>query len=200
MPTTMSKSDDSQTADVAALVERAADGDEDAFALLVRTHHRKVRAYLAGLVHSVHDADDLAQEVFITAYRNLTAFERRSSFGAWLLGIARHRAMHHLRTEVRRRKREGDPVRVALAQSRYEQAENADDEKLESKALRQCLDGLPRHSRGLVSAFYFGKRKADDIAREQNTKASTIRMTLFRIRRVLADCIKRRIADEELPT
>lgn len=193
-------SDDSQVSDVAELVEQAADGDEGAFAELVHRHHRNVRAYLGRLVNSAEDADDLAQEVFITAFRNLSSFEGRASFGAWLMGIARHRAMHHLRTEVRRRKREGDPVRIALAESRYEQAEasSGDHARRESLALRRCLDKLPRNSQQLVDDYYFDKRPTEDIARDRNVKASAVRMTLFRIRRALADCIKRRISSEEI--
>lgn len=190
-----------QTADLADLVDGAMRGSREAFAELVQRHHHAVRAYLSRFVRSLDDADDLAQEVFLTAFRGLEDFDFSRSFVGWLMGIAKHRALHHLRTESRRRRRETNSLQIALAKIRLQQAEqyHAVNNLQETQALRACLEELPKNSRKLIKEFYFDDCKAADIARVRGVKDGTIRMTLLRIRRALADCMQRRIGMREPP-
>ena len=79
-----------------------ASDDRHAFSELVRQHQSAVRGFLRRLTGGRHAlADDLAQETFLEAYRDLARFRGDAKFGAWLLGIAYNR----FRT-VRRRQRE----------------------------------------------------------------------------------------------
>ena len=185
--------------ELANVITRAVGGSREAFAQLVRDHHECVRAYLRRFVRSVDDADDLAQDVFLTAFRGLNEFDFSAPFGAWLMGIARNRALHHLRSELRRRKREANGLLVAMAEARLRQIELFDAEESEQEliALRDCLDQLPRNSREFVDQFYFSHRSAVEIAREREMKETAVRMTLMRIRRALADCIKQRNSQRE---
>jgi RNA polymerase sigma-70 factor (ECF subfamily) len=83
-----------------ALVLRAGRGDRIAFAELVRRHQGKVRALLLRLCGDRSLADDLAQEVFLRAYRGLLGFEGRSSFGTWVYRISYNVYLNH-RTRTR---------------------------------------------------------------------------------------------------
>jgi len=69
----------------AALAEAAARGDRAAFAQLVRRHERKLRGFLRKLAG--HDADDLAQETFVRAWRSAAAYRGEGSYEGWLLRI-----------------------------------------------------------------------------------------------------------------
>lgn len=70
----------------AAALARAAAGDTQAFALVVRTHEARVRSFLARVAPG--DADDLAQQTFVTAWRQAGRFRRDGGVAAWLLAIA----------------------------------------------------------------------------------------------------------------
>ena len=70
-------------------------GNADAFMQIVRGYGLSIRSYLASQIYHVDDVDDIAQEVFITAYRRLGTFRRGEDMGAWLRGIARNIAMDH---------------------------------------------------------------------------------------------------------
>lgn len=77
-----------------------ADDDRHAFATLVRTHQSAVRGFLRRLTGGDHArADDLAQETFLEAYRNLGKFRGGSAFGTWLHGIAYNRFRNSRRRE-----------------------------------------------------------------------------------------------------
>ena len=81
----------------AELVERARQGEPAAFGELVERHRSAVyRAALAAL-GSPADAEDAAQEAFLTAYRRLSSFRAEASFKTWLLTIAWHQAINQRR-------------------------------------------------------------------------------------------------------
>lgn len=74
-------------ADERDLGRRAAAGDAAAFSALVRLHETRVRRFLSRLTHG-RDAEDLAQETFIIAWRMRGSWRREASYGAWLMRIA----------------------------------------------------------------------------------------------------------------
>ena len=83
------------------LLARASRGDRHAFGELVRGHEGRVRALLLRLCADRTLADDLAQEVFLRAFRGLVGFEGRSAFGTWVYRIAYNVYCNH-RTRTRR--------------------------------------------------------------------------------------------------
>lgn len=85
------------------MAARAADGDDSAFAHLVRETQADIWRACAALVDS-QSAEDLAQETYLRAHRALGRFAGDSSVRTWLLGIARHVCLDEIRTRGRRRR------------------------------------------------------------------------------------------------
>ncbi|HZJ64161.1 MAG TPA: sigma-70 family RNA polymerase sigma factor, partial [Kofleriaceae bacterium] len=79
-------------------LERARRGDRDAFGRLVRRHQRRVYAAALHILGSHNDADDVAQEAFVRAYRGLAAFDGRADFFTWLYRITVNTALNALRS------------------------------------------------------------------------------------------------------
>jgi RNA polymerase sigma-70 factor (ECF subfamily) len=181
--------------------EAAATGSPEEFGRILRLHQGRVRAYLRRYVCEPDLADDLAQETFLAAYRSLPQRNPAAPLDLWLLGIARHRALQHLRDEARRRDHEGRRLRAALASwsaDRVEaDAERMGDREREVSALKQCVAGLPRHSAGLISAFYYQRLTSAEIARKFGKKESAVRMTLLRLREALKLCVENRTVGPE---
>jgi RNA polymerase sigma-70 factor (ECF subfamily) len=84
--------------DDAAVIARARDGDEDAFRLLVERHSRSLYRLAYRLTGAPQDAEDVVQESFIRAYRQLGGFEARANFGTWLYRIGFNCAIDYMRT------------------------------------------------------------------------------------------------------
>ncbi len=182
--------------DEASLIARSLAGDADAFGQLARLHQSRVRYYIGCYVRRPDVVDDLAQEVFLDAYRTLAGFRGASTFSNWLLGIARHRALRHLRADVRKSRRTDE----LLAAGRLADLE-ADDEHLVEReramaALERCLDHLPAESAEIVAEHYFRLRSLADIARTLRKGEGAVRMSLLRIRRALRTCMERRLVEE----
>ncbi len=89
------------------LVDRARSGDSEAFSRLVREHHAQVWRFLMKWVRNRDDAEELAQETFLAAWRGLANFRGAAQFSTWLLGIALNLARnHHNRSAARNREAE----------------------------------------------------------------------------------------------
>lgn len=78
------------------LIQKARAGDEDAFAELVMMHADRVVAALRRFGLDAGDADEVAQEVFLRAWRGLARFEERAQFSTWLYRIAFNEAQRRL--------------------------------------------------------------------------------------------------------
>jgi RNA polymerase sigma-70 factor (TIGR02960 family) len=84
------------------LIDRAQDGDEQAFRQLVEPYQRELQVHCYRILGSAQDAEDAMQETLLTAWRSLGGFEQRSSLRTWLYRIATTRSLNALRSASRR--------------------------------------------------------------------------------------------------
>src|ERR1039458_5601677 len=98
-------------------VERARSGDSDAFRLLVEQHSRAIFRLAFRMTGNEQDAEDVVQETFLRAYKQLHRYESRASFGTWLYRIAANYSLDLVRSRKRHPQtaleESGAPVTVA---------------------------------------------------------------------------------------
>jgi RNA polymerase sigma-70 factor (ECF subfamily) len=104
----------SPDADETELLERARNGDSQAFGALVERYQRRVVGVAQAVVHNQDDAVELAQETFVRAYENLSKFESRSSFSTWLYRIAANLAIDFRRREGRHQVLRGEDAEIEI--------------------------------------------------------------------------------------
>lgn len=109
------------------LIEKARRGDPQAFDLLIRKHRQRILPYLINLCQDQEDAEEVAQEAYLSAFQGIKGFQGRSSFFAWLRGIA-----HHLCLRRRRRKQ---PVTIPWEKGSPEEEETSPSKWLASSEL-----------------------------------------------------------------
>lgn len=173
------------------LIRAAQGGDEQAFCALVREHQGVVRAFISRYAYERAMIDDIAQEAFLAAYRDLSRYDGRAPFRTWLLGIARHRALTWVRDEGRRRSREPLSVEAVLLTVQPHASEDFTVADQRLGALRTCVEQLPGHSANLINAHY---RDGDDTTRladRSGRSEGAVRMALMRVRRLLRECVER---------
>lgn len=130
--------------DEARLIAAARRGDSRAFAALVDAHQQAVRGSLRRFTGHWADADDIAQEAFVTAWRKLNAFEGRSSFRSWVSGIGFRIARDARRSHNRASTRDND--------WQAQQDDVEDGAPLEDRlALADAMAALPQEQRAAVS-------------------------------------------------
>src|SRR6186997_2516479 len=100
-----------------AVLARARQGDGDAFRVLVERHSRSVFRLAFRMTGNEQDAEDVVQESFLRAYRQLGRFEARANFGTWLYRITANCAIDTLRSRrSRRHQATDDQTDTELAQ------------------------------------------------------------------------------------
>lgn len=170
-------------------IQRILAGNSAEFSILVREFSLPVRSFIHARVRNAEDAEDLAQESFIAAFRGLAKFEMGQSFEAWLMGIARHRVQGHFREECRRHRtsekfREECLVRIGneLDGMQHEAGNDA------LKRLMDCVEKLPERMRQVIRA----RMRAEDGTKTAillNTTRGAIYMLQLRANSQLKDCM-----------
>jgi RNA polymerase sigma-70 factor (ECF subfamily) len=152
-----------------------------------------IRAYIAGAIKSFSDREDLLQQVALTVARRFEEYDESRPFLAWALWLARSRIVDFYRSQGRR-------PQFLSEQLLEEYAENLVQRQgmvlLRREALEHCLEKLPDRSRRLIRLKYHEGLKVDQIAEAIQSTSASVRVTLFRIRETLAECIQRRLARE----
>lgn len=180
-------------------MERILRGDEKAYEELVSEYQGAVRGFAALWAPSRDEADDIAQEVFLAAFRGISTFDASNDLKLWLLGIARNLTRQAWRRMARRPQGSSEE---ALAASLEREAlviyqERAQSEDRRQAAMRACLEKLPAHSAEIFHRFVVDEVRSAEIARHLRTSDGSIRSTITRIRRGLRDCIRRRLQLED---
>jgi RNA polymerase sigma-70 factor (ECF subfamily) len=136
----------------AELVARVLAGDREAFGGLYDRYARLVRAILSGAAGDWSTVQDLTQECFLRAYRNLGRLREPERFGPWLAGIARQVGRERRRTLRRDRHRfvGGDAPEVASKTDVFEAIQTGDETEIVMRRLAE----LPERERLAIHAFF----------------------------------------------
>ncbi len=170
-------------------LRRARRGDPDAYGDVVTACQARLRAFVAGYVPDAQWVDDIAQQAFVSAYRDLRDFHPGTDFYAWLRQIA----YNHLRAELeragRRRRLEKEHLLEITAGEMARRLEREEDEE-SLEALRDCVGRLPDTGREIIRRYYGESLPLGRIARELGRTADSLKVSLFKIRARLKACIE----------
>lgn len=154
----------------AVLVRRCQNGDRESFGLLVARHDKRVYALVArvlGPAASSEDVDDVAQDVFVQAWRALPKFRQDARFSTWLYRIATNMAIkqwHRMKRRAQTVSEEELPNTVRAALAIMEPSpEDVAAQRARDKALRAAIDRLPEKQRTVILLHYFEEYTCEDI-------------------------------------
>jgi RNA polymerase sigma-70 factor, ECF subfamily len=177
----------------AELTAHARAGSLEAFEELIRRHSRLVYRALVAILGNQDHAQDAMQDVMLSAYQNIAAFQSRSKFSTWLVSIARNKAIEYLR----KRKKE-----ISLDEAPF-----GEDEKFRPRDVRDWVDNpeqaysrreiqqliekgimaLPAKYRTVVMLRDIEHLSIEEIARQLRLSVPTVKVRLFRGRLMLRE-------------
>jgi RNA polymerase sigma-70 factor, ECF subfamily len=177
----------------AALVARARAGEADAFEALVRRHLRAAFAVALAQLGEEADAEDAAQDGFVTALQRLDECRKPDQFGSWLMTIVRNRARDRRRM---RAVRSALPLEAA-ASTRGDDDPSRDAERSELRSeLLRALDALPEKQREVALLFDLEGWSHREIAARLGISEGSARVHLFNARRALRATLAERHGEE----
>lgn len=168
------------------LVVRAGEGDDDAFAVLVRRHSGPLLALAHDLLGSRADAEDAVQEAFLSAWRRLPEFRQKASFSTWMYRIVTNRCLNILR---RPRPVPLDRVPEPADRDACVSPPRVAEAAAAAAALAQALSALPPGQRACWVLRELHGLRYDDIAHMTGISEPTVRGRLFRARRALREAM-----------
>ncbi|PLX25154.1 MAG: RNA polymerase subunit sigma-24 [Salinivirgaceae bacterium] len=184
------------------LVKRAQQGDELAFAELLKRYRDSIYFMLLKMVNNAVDAEDLTIEAFGKAFKNIDRYSPSYAFSTWLFKIASNNCIDFLR------KNKGSEFAFQANSEDISQTGNGDnnphiqlessnpkpDELMmtqeKSKTLRRLVNELKPRYKKLVELRYFKEYSYEEIAQEINIPLGTVKAQLFRARELLFNILK----------
>jgi RNA polymerase sigma-70 factor, ECF subfamily len=180
----------------ALLVERVQRGDKRAFDLLVRKYQHKIIHLINRFVHDIHEAEDVAQDTFVRAYRAIGNFRGESQFYTWLYRIAVNTAKNQLVSLGRRPPT--DDVQTEDAEHFDLDSALKDRATPEREAIRgeieqailAAMAALPVELRTAITLREADGLSYEEIAQVMDCPIGTVRSRIFRAREAIDERIK----------
>lgn len=168
--------------DERVLIDRCRGGDAEAFRVLVDRYRDRAYGLALRLLRSAPDAEEVAQDAFVRAWRALPRFRGDAAFGSWLYRIVWRRAVDRAAVLRNRRARETD-----LSGAEHVASRDAADRGIEGDAERwaRLLDGLTEAQRAVVTLFYYEDAPVKRIAETLDLPEGTVKTHLSRARAAL---------------
>jgi len=158
------------------IVQKAINGDREAFTRLYDLHFDRIYRYIYVRVHSPAEAEDLTQDVFIKAYEAIKSYKWRDlPFTAWLFKIAHNRVIDHVRKTSKEKKASldeagaissGDPVYMT-------------EQNFEVFQLKQALEKLPNAQREVATLRFISELSITEVATALGKSEGTVKALQF---------------------
>jgi len=172
------------------IIQRVLNGEDDAYAHLINQHKEMIMALCSKMVQSPIDAEELAQDTFIKAYRQLRSFKGKSKFSTWLYRIAYFTCINHLRKNKQKSVEINEWNHPATGNNDTMDSLTSSDQKL---FIQLALNQLKPQERALITLFYLEEQSIAEIAQITGLSKSNTKVKIHRSRKKL-----RRFLEENL--
>ena len=187
------------------LVQRVQAGDKNAFDVLIIKYQQRIINVITGFVHDPVEAQDVAQEAFVKAYRAIPNFRGDSAFYTWLYRIAINTSKNHLAARARRPPT--SDVDAADATNVYDAPELKEFETPESnlvsdeleQAIHQAIDELQEDTATAIKLREFEGMSYEEISEAMECPIGTVRSRIFRAREAIEQRIQTVMGEGEQP-
>lgn len=172
------------------LLERARNGDDEAFSLLIENYEKYVYNVILRIVEEKEEAKDIAQETFIKAYMSIKTFRKDSSFRTWIYRIAVNTAMDYLRKKVRSKVNLVTAAEDELEIKSFQTAEEVIEQKLTVEMVRREISKLPVDYKIALILRDIEGMNYEEIASILKVNLGTVKSRIWRARNLLRERIK----------
>ena len=173
-------------------------GNTDSYKYLVEKYQFRIINTCYKYTKNIVDAEDVAQEVFLKAYQNLSTFKSNSKFYSWLYRIAVNTSLNYINSKEKRNEKETISEENCLIDMNISKDNPSDYYQLNEliNTLQPLMDNLPDDLRTLIELYEIKDFTYDEISKKLSIPIGTVRSRLHRARNMLISDFKR-INDEE---
>jgi RNA polymerase sigma-70 factor (ECF subfamily) len=172
-------------ADDTLLIQQCLDGRPESYGALVDKYSARILNLGFAMVGDRHQAEDIAQEAFVRAYKGLARFQRKAKFSSWLYQIALNLCKDHLKAKSRHAKSADDEQLEAMDSNPRDQAPRVVLQEELSGKMREAINLLPYLYRESFVLRHLQGLEYSDVAAITNVPADTVRVRAYRAREML---------------
>ena len=173
------------------LIEAVISGDKNQFDRLVTKYRDKVYRFLVKKVGDTHAAEDLTQDAFLAAFRQLSSFRHESSFSTWLIGIALNLSRNYLNRDRGRKERLiSDEFPTSESSEPNDSALISHTEGQAFAALKDEIHKLPEDLRDALILVAMEGYSYEEVARHVQVPVGTVKSRVWRARETLRGTLK----------
>lgn len=176
-----------RAADDLELVQRTKDGDPEAFSELVRRHQQVIYNVAYRFMREPAQAEDMAQEAFLKAFRLIKGFRGDCSFSTWMYRVACSVCL----TELNRRKRRGEVE--LLPQHAGAVAVKPNENPDLPEHIRNCVSKLSDRYATIITLYYLKGISYEEIAQIMEIPTGTLKTWMFRARKQLKKIVEKEL-------
>lgn len=171
--------------DIVALVIQAKDGENSAFTVLYERYQRKIYNLVYRMVRNASDAEEVTQEVFYQAFKNLKSFQGKSRFYTWLYRIATNMSLQYVKWVIKRRNKQEplneESLAVLFKFKQVDPVKEAEKE-LVYRELEEKINALPPNQRTVMILGPIQGHSYDQIAEIIGVSEGVVKGRLHRAR------------------
>lgn len=180
-----------------ALITAVLAGKTSQYEVLVKRHQRFVFTLAMRFAKNREDAEEIAQDCFVKAYRALGTFKQTAKFSTWLYTITYTTSMTFLRKKkLTTQSINDDENFMQIANSGTDFDANLVEKKSAHAHLNLAISMLLPDDAAIITLFYKGEQSLEEIAQTLNMEAQTVKVKLFRARLRLKDKLTHLLKDE----
>ncbi|MFC1222542.1 RNA polymerase sigma factor [Pedobacter sp. BG31] len=180
-----------------ALIQKVLNGETDQYALLVKRHQRFVFTLALRFLKNREDAEEVAQDCFVKAYKALGTFKQTAKFSTWLYTITYTTAMTFLRKNRLDTTSIDDESAVLQLENQTSAFSANGYEKQDSHAfLNMAITQLLPDDAAIITLFYKGEQSLEEIGETLHMEPNTIKVKLHRARQRLKEKLQYLLKDE----
>ena len=170
-------------------------GSEHAFRCLFEQERERLRRFVLKLIDDADEAENIVQETFTEAYRQIEDFRGESSVSTWLFSIAKHLAYGHLRTSDRHNYLEHETIEFLQADQGGSAAATRKEVELSERKqiVHDALQELPEHYRRVVQLRDLEEKSTRETAEQLELTEVNVRVRLHRARKQLREHLCKRM-------
>jgi RNA polymerase sigma-70 factor (ECF subfamily) len=179
------------------LITKTLAGNQSAYTDLVKRHQRFIFTLAMRFTKNREDAEEVAQDTFVKAYRLLNTFKQESKFSTWLYTIVYTSAMTSLRKkrlDTTSIDNEDTHIQIKNTSTGYDV--NSAENRSRSFHLNQAIEQLSTDDATIITLFYKGEQSIEEIAQVLSVEANTVKVKLFRARQRLKEKLERNLKHE----
>ncbi len=170
-------------------IAKVLEGDVASFSYLVDQYQDMVYGLALKMLRNEEDAEEMAQDSFVKAYRSLTSYRQQSKFSTWLYRITYNGCI----SLMRKRKLEVRSMDEQQLSDRDEARLNDQlmemDKALVEKLLQEAMEKLPELEQVLITLYYYEEQKVEEISHITGLTESNVKVKIHRARKKMYDLL-----------